>query len=105
MLVLAVLGTVTFALANAFGAWVTQYRRRWLAWLFLVAAFLLVLALVALIYGAGLALWPLAAGLLLTWLGSFLHAHLVARKVVFLNHLLRASAVAAIFTLALLGLQ
>ena len=94
MLVLAVLGTVTFALANAFGAWVTQYRRRWLAWLFLVAAFLLVLALVALIYGA-----------VLTWLGSFLHAHLVARKVVFLNHLLRASAVAAIFTLALLGLQ
>lgn len=105
MLALAAIATVAFALVNAFGAWVTQFRRRWLAWLFLLAALLLVLALVALIYRVERALWPLAAGLLLTWLGSFLHARLVTRHFVPLNHLLRAAAVTAVFVLALLALR
>ena len=105
MLALAAVATVVFALVNAFGAWVTQFRRRWLAWLFLAAALLLVLALVALIYGVDRALWPLAAGLLLTWLSSFLHARLVTRNFVPLNHLLRAGAVAGVFVLALLALH
>lgn len=104
MLALAAVATAAFALINAFGAWVTQFRRRWLAWLFLIAALLLVLALVALMYRVERALWPLAAGLLLTWLSSFLHARLVTRHFRPLNHLLRAVAVAFVFALALQAL-
>lgn len=105
MLTLSLIGAVAFVFINAFGAWVTQYRRRRLAWLFLSAAMLLVLAVVALSYRAGLAVWPLGLGLLLTWLSSYLHARLVARRVVLLNHVLRAAAVLAVFSLALLGLD
>lgn len=105
MLALAALAIVAVALVNAFGAWVTQYRRRWLAWLFLAATLLLVLALVSLMYQVEPALWLLVAGLVLTWFSSFLHARFVARRLIPLNHVIRAVAVMAVFTLAFLALH
>lgn len=105
MLVLAVIGSAALAAVNAFGAWVTQNRRRWLALLFMLAALLLVLAAAALAWRLGLGLWLLGAGLLLTWLSSLLHAHLVTRNLVWQNHLLRAAVTAAIFVLAAVSLR
>src|SRR5690625_5929754 len=74
MLLFAVLGSAAFTFVNAFGAWVTQYRRRWIAGLFLAAAFVLAVAVVALLYRTRIALWPLGLGLLLTVTGSLFHA-------------------------------
>lgn len=105
MLTLSLIGTFAFVFVNAFGAWVTQYRLRWLARLFMAAAMILMLAAVVLLYGENVALWPLGLGLLLTWLSSLLHARLVVRRVVPLNHVLRGAAAAAVFALALLGLE
>src|SRR5690625_7377204 len=89
MLLFAVLGSAAFTFVNAFGAWVTQYRRRWIAGLFLAAAFVLAVAVVALLYRTRIALWPLGLGLLLTVTGSLFHARFVTAHVGWPNHLLR----------------
>lgn len=104
MLVLAIIGTAALAFVNAFGSWVTQNRRRWIAWLFLAASWLLVLALVALLYRLPVGLLPLGLGLLLTVVGSYLHARRVTAQVVWLNHSLRLLAVTLVFWLAWKGL-
>ncbi|HLR45893.1 MAG TPA: hypothetical protein VK092_01965 [Deinococcales bacterium] len=105
MLAFAATCAAVFASINAFGAWVTQNRRRWIAWLFLLASWLLVIAFVMLVYGLPAALWPLGAGLLLTMLSSWLHAVLVAAHVVPRNHLLRAAAAVAVFLAGCAGLR
>lgn len=92
MLVLAIAGAAVFAFVNTFGAWVTQYRRRWIAALFMLAAFLLVVAAVGLVYRVEFALWPLAGGLLLTVISSLFHARFVTAQVIWPNHLLRLGA-------------
>lgn len=105
MLALAAVGCAAFAFINAFGAWATQNRRRWIAWLFLLASWLLVVTFVMLTYGLRPALWPLGAGLLLTVGTSYLHARLVTAHVVPRNHLLRLVAAAAVFAAGLAGLR
>lgn len=104
VLVLALIGTAALAFVNAFGSWVSQNRRRWIAWLFLVASWLLVLALVALFYRLRLGLLPLGLGLLLTVASSYLHARRVTAQVVWFNHILRLIAVTLVFWLAWKGL-
>lgn len=105
MLAVAAVGSAVFALINAFGAWVTQNRRRWIAWLFLAASWLLVIAFVMLTYRLRLAVWPLGSGLLLTVGSSWLHARFVAAHVVPRNHLLRAAAAAVVFLAGLTALR
>lgn len=92
MLLLALVASAAFAFINAFGAWVSQYRRRWIARLFLLASLSLVVATVALAYRTPLALWPLALGLLLTVVSSYCHARFVTAHVSWLNHALRLLA-------------
>jgi len=100
MLLFAVLGSAAFTFVNAFGAWVTQYRRRWIAGLFLAAAFVLAVAVVALLYRTRIALWPLGLGLLLTVTGSLFHALFVTAHVSWPNHLLRLLSAALVFAAA-----
>lgn len=104
MLILALVGTAVLAFVNGFGSWVTQNRRRWIAWLFLLASWLLVLSLVALWYRLQAGLIPLAAGLLLTVTASWLHARLVTAHVIWFNHALRLVVVLLVFWLAWRGL-
>ena len=105
MLYLALLGTAAFAFINGFGAWVTQNRRRWIAWLFLTACWLLVVARVMLVYRVNVALLPLAAGLLLTVLGSYVHARYVTARVTVQNHVFRLLSVLVVLGLAWAALQ
>ncbi len=100
MLAAAVLGTLVFAFVNAFGAWVTQYRRRWIAGLFLLAALVLVVAAVALVYGVSQVRWLLVLGLLLTVASSLLHARFVTAHIIWPNHLLRLGAAALVWLAA-----
>lgn len=104
MLIVALLGTAALAFVNGFGAWVSQNRRRWIAALFLSASLLLVMALVTLSYGLRSGLLPLASGLLLTVLSSFLHARLVTAHVVWPNHALRLFVALLVFLFAWFGL-
>lgn len=105
MFLLAFLGSAAFAFINAFGAWVSQYRRRWIAWLFLLASLVLVVATVALAYRTRLALYPLGLGLLLTVISSYCHARFVTAHVVWLNHALRLMAAALVMLAALRALD
>lgn len=104
MLTLALVGAAGLAVVNGFGAWVTQNRRRWIAWLFLLASFLLMVALVTLWYRVRAGLWPLAGGLVLTFVSSLLHARLVAARLIPFNHALRLVVVALVFWLAWKGI-
>lgn len=105
MLAAALVGIAALAVVNGFGAWVTQNRRRWIAWLFLTASWLLVIALVTLIYRVEAGLVPLGAGLLLTAVSSWLHARLVTARVIIPNHIARLLVVLLIFWLAWSAVQ
>ena len=98
---LVVLGVVA---VNAFGAWAVSRRKPRVARLFLLSAVVLVVAAVALAYGLRFAAWILAAGLVLSWLSSYLNARWVLGRVVWRYHLLRALGMAALLALALIAL-
>jgi len=99
LLMVVVLGVVA---VNAFGAWAVSRRKPRVAGVFLLGAVVLVIAAVALGYGLRFASWILAAGLVSTWLASYLNARWVLGRVVARHHVLRAVAMAALLALALL---
>ena len=99
---LVVLGAVA---VNAFGAWAVSRRKPRVARLFLLSAVVLVVAAVALGYGLRFASWILAAGLVLTWLSSYLNARWVLGRVVWRYHALRALAMLALLVLAIVVLR
>lgn len=85
---------------NTFGAWAVSRRKPSVARLFLVAAMVLTVALVAYGFADPIAWWVLLAGTTLGFLASFLNARLVIGKVVWPYHLLRAAVLAALLALA-----
>ncbi len=98
--VLAVLGTVVHMLINAFGAWALQNRRRWIAALFLVTAVLLMISSIWLAFGLAPGAWLATAGLALACASSWLHAQLVMKRVILLNHAIRLLVAALVAALA-----
>lgn len=81
---------VVYALLDVLGAWAVWRRKRWLAWLFMLAALALMLAAVALVLALPLARYLLIGGLVLTSLATYLNARLVVGRVLLVNHLVRA---------------
>ncbi len=89
---------------NAFGAWAVSRRKPVVARLFLLAAMVLTVAMVAYGFADRVAWWVLLAGTVIGYLASYLNARLVIGKVVWPYHLLRAAVLAALLALArLLG--
>lgn len=103
MLILAALASFGYALVNTFGAWMVLRRKPPLAGLFMLAAAVLVVAAVALLWDARNGRFILLGGLLLASLASLLNARLVIGKVRPRNHLLRALAALVIYLLAWAG--
>lgn len=89
---------------DAFGAWALSRRKPWISGVFMLAAATAVVAAVAVGYGLRFASWILAAGLSLSWAGSFLNAAVVLGKVEARHHLLRAFVLLVIQALAILVL-
>lgn len=85
---LVVLGLVA---VNTFGAWAVSRRKPWVARLFLLAAMLLTVTVVAYGFAVDYAFWLLVAGAAAGGLASILNAVLVIGKFAWLNHLLRAA--------------
>lgn len=85
-MMLVVLGLVA---VNTFGAWAVSRRKPWVARLFLLAAMVLTVAVVAYGFGVDYALWLLVAGAAVSTLASVLNAILVIGKFAWLNHLVR----------------
>lgn len=85
---------------NTFGAWAVSRRRPLVARLFLLAAAVLTVTAVAYAYRVDAAWWLLLAGVVVSFVASFLNALLVIGKVVWPNHLLRAAAFALLLYLA-----
>lgn len=104
MLYLGALLLVLYALVNVFGAWALMRRKPWLAWLFLLAAALLMVSGVALVSALPTILYLLALGLALASLASYLNARLVLGRTLLLNHLARALVALGLFALALAAL-
>ncbi len=75
---------------NTFGAWAVSRRKPWVARLFLLAAMILTITIVAYGFGVDYAFWLLVAGVAASGLASVLNAVLVIGKFAWLNHLLRA---------------
>jgi hypothetical protein len=104
MLVLAEIGVLLLTFVNAFGAWMVSRRKPWIAGLFMLAA-----ALLAVAFGGIIGFFPyirviLVAGLVLSWLASFLNAHIVLGNVVWRFHLIRAAVAIGVYILAHYGL-
>lgn len=85
-MMVVVLGLVA---VNTFGAWAVSRRKPWVARLFLFAAMILTVTIVAYGFGVDYALWLLVAGVAVSTLASILNALLVIGKFAWLNHLLR----------------
>lgn len=85
---------------NGFGAWAVSRRKPAVSQLFLGAAMVLTVALVAYAFRDTVAWWVLLVGSVLGYLASYLNAKLVIGKVVWPYHLLRAAALAAVLVLA-----
>jgi hypothetical protein len=97
VLMLVALGLVV---VNAFGAWAVSRRKPVVARLFLLAAMVLTVAMVAYGFADAMAWWVLLAGAVLGYLASYLNARLVIGKVVWPYHLLRAAVLAALLAAA-----
>lgn len=100
---LAALAAAVYAFTNAFGAWMVSRRQPVLAWLFMVAATLLVVAAAALVSPIPFARALLASGLVMASLASLINAYLIG-QVRWQNHLLRAVVGLLIYLLAHWGL-
>ncbi len=91
---------VSYAFANVVGAWVVLRRKPWLAWLFAVAALILLFSAAALLSPLPFSRYGLVAGLLLASLASYLNAQLVIGKVYVRNHIIRALLGIGLYLLA-----
>jgi hypothetical protein len=96
MHILAAIATLAYAFVNAFGTWMVVRRKPWVAFLFMLAAALLMIAFAAFI---------LATGLVLASITSLINAYVVLGKVVWRYHLIRATCGLAIYLLAHFGLR
>jgi len=85
---------------NTFGSWAVSRRRPLVARLFLLAAMVLTVTMVAYAYRLEAAWWFLLAGAALTFVASFLNARLVLGKVEWPNHLVRGLALAGVVVFA-----
>lgn len=85
---------------NTFGSWAVSRRRPLVARLFLLAAMVLTVTAVAYAYRLEAAWWLLLVGAVLTFVSSYLNARLVLGSVEWLNHLLRALALAGVVVVA-----
>lgn len=90
---LVVLGLVA---VNTFGAWAVSRRKPWVARLFLLAAMILTVTLVAYGFYVDYAFWLLLAGVVTSTLASILNAVLVIGKFAWLNHVVRTMVLALI---------
>ncbi len=100
MHLLLLLVAIVLTVINTFGSWAVSRRRRLVSWLFLFAAAVLMVTAVAYAYQLDFAWWGLLLGSVLTFVASFLNAQLVLGKVEWLNHLVRALALAAVVVAA-----
>jgi hypothetical protein len=105
MHVLAAIFTLAYAFVNAFGTWMVVRRKPWVAFLFMLAATLLVIAFAAFIGNFSYIRVILAAGLILASVTSLINAYVVLGKVVWRHHALRAACGLVIFLLAHVGLK
>ncbi len=98
LLLLAV--ALVLTVMNTFGSWAVSRRRPLVARLFLLAAMVTTVTLVAYAYDLDIAWWFLLAGALLSFVASFLNARLVIGKVEWPNHLVRGLTLAAVVVAA-----
>ncbi len=98
ILVVTVFVLVVFGLVavNTFGAWAVSRRKPWVARLFLLAAMILTVTIVAYGFRVDYAFWLLLAGVIASALASILNAALVIGKFAWPNHLLRTLVLALI---------
>jgi hypothetical protein len=81
---------VIYALVNVLGAWAVLRRKRWLAWLFMLAALALMLSAAALLSALPPARYLLIGGLVLASLAGYLNARLMVGRALPVNQLVRA---------------
>jgi hypothetical protein len=105
MHILAATLTLAYAFINAFGTWMVVRRKPWVAFLFMMAAALLMIAFAAFIGNFPYIRVILASGLLLASLTSLINAYVVLGRVVWRHHLIRALCGLAVFLLAHFGLR
>ncbi|MGL4608527.1 MAG: hypothetical protein ACRCYY_02410 [Trueperaceae bacterium] len=100
MLILAALFTLAYAFVNAFGTWMVVRRKPWVAFLFMLAAALLMIAFAAFIGSFPYTRVILGSGLILASVTSLINAYVVLGKVVWKHHVTRALCGVVIFLLA-----
>ncbi len=105
MPLVASLAALTYALVNAFGAWLVSRRKGWIAGLFMLSAGVLVVAAAAFISNIPYTRVILAAGLIAASVSSYLNAEIVIGRVVWRNHLLRALAGIGVYLLGELAVR
>jgi hypothetical protein len=105
MIILAAIATLFYAFINAFGTWMVVRRKPWVAFLFMIAAALLMIAFAAFIGDFPYIRVILASGLILASATSLINAYVVLGKVVWKHHVIRAACGLAIFLLTHFGLQ
>ena len=93
-----------YAVVNAFGAWMVQRRKLWVAVLFMIAAALLLVSVAAIVGVIPYAKTVLALGLIAASVASFINAHIVLGNVVWRFHVLRAAIGGLVYYLATLAL-
>jgi hypothetical protein len=103
--VVAALLTAAYAVVNVFGAWLISRRKAWVAGLFMLAALTLAVAAAAFLSAIPYTRAILTVGLVLASLASLFNAQVVIGKVVWRNHLVRASIALAIYLLAELAVR
>jgi hypothetical protein len=103
--VLATIFTLLYAFVNAFGTWMVVRRKPWVAFLFMIAAALLMIAFAAFIGDFPYIRVILASGLVLASVTSLINAYVVLGKVVWKYHIIRALCGLIIFLLAHFGLK
>ncbi len=104
MLVLAAVATLIYGFINAFGAWMVIRRKAGVAFMFMLAASVLMVTFAAFIGSFPYTRVILATGLVLASLASFINAHVVLGNVIWRFHVLRAAIGLAIYLLAELAL-
>jgi hypothetical protein len=105
MHILAAVATLAYAFVNAFGTWMVVRRKPWVAFLFMLAAALLMIAFAAFIGNFPYLRVILASGLILASVTSLINAYVVLGKVVWRYHVIRALCGLGIFLLAHFGLR
>lgn len=105
MPLLAFLVTTTYAVVNAFGAWLVSRRKPWVAWLFMLCAVVLVVAAAAFVSAIPYTRGILAVGLVAASVTSYLNAAVVIGKVVPRNHVIRALVALVIYAVGELAVR